>query len=67
MMSGELIKNGLDALSIPDTSRQAFNEKMIRFYETGDATEMMMFYQGLLPALDWTAERTPTKKRGPEI
>ncbi len=67
MMSGELIKNGLDALSIPDTSRQTFNEKMIRFYETGDATDMMIFYQELLPALDRTTEGTQTKKREPEI
>ena len=31
---------------------------MIRFYETGDATEMMTFYQGLLPELDRIAEQT---------
>lgn len=67
MLSGELIKNGLDAISIPDTSRQNFNEKMIRFYETGDATEMMIFYQGLLPELDRTPEETRSKKRGMEI
>jgi Fic family protein len=67
MMSGELIKNGLDAISIPDTSRLEFNEKMIRFYETGDATEMMLFYQGLLPEFDRTAERTQTKNWGQEV
>ncbi|MGC8500789.1 MAG: Fic family protein [Leptospirillia bacterium] len=58
MLSAELMKNGLDAISIPDTSRQTFNEKMIRFYETGDATDMMMFYQGLLPDLDRTEDES---------
>ena len=58
MLSAELIKNGLDAISIPDTLRQQFNEKMIRFYETGDATEMMMFYQSLLPDLGRTADES---------
>ncbi len=40
---------------------------MIRFYETGDATEMMTFYQGLLPELDRIAEQTQTKNRGLKI
>jgi hypothetical protein len=48
-MSGELMKNGFDAVSIPDSFRLEFNEKMLRFYDSGDATEMMKFYKSLIP------------------
>ena len=52
MMSGELMKNGFDAVSIPDSFRLEFNEKMLRFYDSGDATEMMKFYKSLIPDLE---------------
>ena len=32
-----------DILSIPAAKRQEFNEKMIHFYESAEATEMMAF------------------------
>lgn len=43
MMNGVLMSNGMDAISVPAASAQQFNEKMVRFYLTRDATEMMAF------------------------
>jgi len=43
MMNGILMSNGLDAISIPAARAQAFNEKMVRFYLTKNADEMMQF------------------------
>jgi Fic family protein len=43
MMNGVLMSNGIDAISVPAAKVQAFNEKMVRFYLTRDATEMMTF------------------------
>lgn len=43
MMNGSLMSNGIDAISVPAAKAQAFNEKMVRFYLTKDATEMMAF------------------------
>jgi hypothetical protein len=34
---------GIDAISIPAAKVQEFNEEMVRFYLSQDATEMMMF------------------------
>lgn len=41
LMNGLLLQSGQDIISIPAAKRQEFNEKMIRFYESADATEMM--------------------------
>lgn len=49
MMAGELLKHGYDALSIPNARREEYNRKMIEFYNSADATEMMVFYQSLFP------------------
>lgn len=43
MMNGVLMSNGIDAISIPAAKAQEFNEKMVRFYLSKEATEMMMF------------------------
>ncbi len=43
MMNGILMSQGIDAISVPAARAQAFNEKMVRFYLTKDATEMMVF------------------------
>lgn len=43
MMNGVLMSNGIDAISVPAGKAQAFNEKMVRFYQTKDGTEMMEF------------------------
>jgi Fic family protein len=43
MMNGILMSNSIDAISVPAAKAQEFNEKMVRFYLTKDATEMIMF------------------------
>ena len=43
MMNGVLMSHGMDAISVPAVRAQEFNEKMVRFYTSKDATEMMGF------------------------
>jgi Fic family protein len=43
LMNGLLLESGQDIISIPAAKRQEFNEKMVRFYESAEATEMMAF------------------------
>lgn len=43
MMNGLLLSHGLDAISVPARLKLDFNQKMVRFYDTGDATEMRDF------------------------
>ena len=43
MMNGVLMSHGIDAISVPAAKTQEFNEKMVRFYLSKDATEMMDF------------------------
>lgn len=50
MMNGELMSHGFDAISVPAAKAQEFNEKMVRFYLSKDATEMMVFLAGCHPA-----------------
>jgi len=49
MMNGVLMSNGIDAISVPAASAQAFNEKMVSFYLTKDATDMFAFMASLHP------------------
>jgi hypothetical protein len=41
------MSHGIDAISVPAAKAQEFNEKMVRFYLSKDATEMMAFLMGL--------------------
>ncbi|MGV8002454.1 Fic family protein [Photorhabdus temperata subsp. temperata] len=43
MMNGILMSNGIDAISVPAAKIHEFNEKMVRFYLSKDASEMMAF------------------------
>ncbi len=43
MMNGVLMSNGIDAISVPAAKAQEFNEKMVNFYQSKEATEMMAF------------------------
>jgi len=43
MMNGILMSHGIDAISVPAAKTREFNEKMVRFYLSKDATEMMAF------------------------
>lgn len=49
MMNGVLMSHGIDAISVPAAKAQEFHEKMVRFYVTKDATEMMDFLLGCHP------------------
>ena len=59
MMNGILMSAGIDAISVPAGKAQAFNEKMVRFYLTKDASEMMGFLIGCHPEFDVTLNREP--------
>jgi len=52
IMNGILMSAGIDAISVPAGKAQEFNEKMVRFYLTQDATEMMGFLVGIHPEFD---------------
>jgi hypothetical protein len=43
MMNGLLMSEGIDAISIPAARAREFNSKMVDFYTTRDATDMMGF------------------------
>jgi len=51
MMNGILMSHGIDAISVPAAKAQDFNEKMVRFYLTKDATEMIDFLASCHPDL----------------
>jgi len=46
MMNGILMSAGIDAISVPAAKVQEFNEKMVKFYISKDATQMMEFMVG---------------------
>lgn len=47
LMNGLLMSHGFHALTIGPEHVQAFNEKMLAFYDTGNGTEMMDFLASL--------------------
>jgi Fic family protein len=49
MMNGILMSAGIDAISVPSAKVLEFNEKMVQFYMTKDATRMVEFLSCLLP------------------
>lgn len=49
MMNGVLMSHGIDAISVPAARAQEFNEKMVHFYLSKDATEMMVFLASCHP------------------
>jgi hypothetical protein len=49
MMNGELMRHGIDGLSIPAKKQLEYNEAMARFYPSGEATEMLRFLATCLP------------------
>lgn len=59
MMNGVLMSNGQDAISVPASRAQDFNERMVRFYTDRDATEMMHFL------IECQPEDAPQPKPGP--
>lgn len=49
MMNGVLMSHGIDAISIPAGREQEFNEKMVNFYLSKNATEMISFLASCHP------------------
>ena len=49
MMNGILMRAGIDAISVAAAKAQLFNEKMIRFYLSKNADEMISFLVGCHP------------------
>ena len=47
LMNGILLSAGQDIITVPAKEQLEFNTRMIRFYETGDGTEMMNFLANL--------------------
>lgn len=47
MMNGILIANGFYPVTVLKKESEVFYAKLSRFYETGDATKMMLFFQDL--------------------
>ena len=43
MMNGLLMTEGIDAISIPAIRAAEFNFRMVDFYTTRDASQMMVF------------------------
>lgn len=52
MMNGILMSTGIDAISVPAAKAHEFNDNMVRFYLTKDATEMMAFLIDCHPDAD---------------
>lgn len=61
MMNGILMTHGIDAISIPASKAEEFNEKMVSFYLTKNATEMMDFIMNCHPENNLFVYRTPHK------
>ena len=46
LLMNSLLQSGQDIISMPAAKKQEFNEKMIGFYESAEAAEMMAFLSG---------------------
>ena len=67
MMNGALMANGLDAISVPASRAQDFNEKMVRFYADKDSTEMMHFLIECQPKDAPQPKPRPAPSSGPSM
>jgi len=43
MMNGHLLDQGYPVINLPASKQQLFNENMLRFYDSGDQSEMNAF------------------------
>lgn len=59
MMNGILMSSGIDAISVPAARAQEFNEKMVQFYLTKNATPMMRFLADCHPEAKEIHEMNP--------
>jgi len=70
MMNGVLMSEGIDAISIPAVRAAEFDSRMVNFYTSRDATEMMAFVLDCHPEISQIRELNPgpsTVKDLPEI
>jgi prophage maintenance system killer protein len=70
MMNGLLMTDGIDAISIPAVRATQFNSRMVDFYITRDATEMMAFVLDCHPEIAQIRQLNPglsVIKDAPEI
>ena len=68
VMNGILMSAGIDAISVPAAKAQEFNENMVRFYLSKDATQMMAFLVDCHPDAEQIREAnqtTPVKGMAP--
>jgi Fic family protein len=61
MMNGILMSESIDAISVPAARAQEFNSKMVDFYVTRDATDMISFL------VDCHPEAKEIRMRNPDI
>ena len=61
MMNGVLLSNGIDAISIPAAKAKEFNEKMVQFYLTKEASEMIGFLIACHPDAEQIQAAKPAK------
>ncbi len=59
MMNGLLMTEGIDAISIPAVRATEFNSRMVDFYVTRDATEMMAFVLDCHPEITQIRQLNP--------
>lgn len=59
MMNGALMSQGIDAISIPAMRAAEFNSRMVEFYTTRDATQMMGFVLECHPEFSRIRELNP--------
>jgi Fic family protein len=65
MMNGVLMSAGIDAISVPAAKVQEFNQKMVGFYRTKNATDMMAFLVDCHPDAAHTAGDATRGKQPP--
>jgi len=58
-MNGVLMTEGIDAVSIPAIRAADFNSRMVDFYTTRDATEMMGFVLDCHPEVSQIRQLNP--------
>jgi hypothetical protein len=59
MMNGVLMSEGVDAISIPAVRAAEFNSRMVNFYTSRDATEMMAFVLDCHPEISQIRQLNP--------
>jgi hypothetical protein len=66
MMNGILMSEGIDAISVPAARAQEFNSKMVDFYVTRNAAEMMSFLVDCHPEAEEIWRLNPNVSRRPD-